>query len=327
MMLNGTKTLFLIVMLLIAVRGEAVKWATDSSLREPPSQTDIATETPTPIPTPAAEPITNQFLLEQMERVSGQTLTLTQWVVGSVLTLIVGSGILGTFITIRGNAELERIKDRLTTSTEKFGDQIKENREDFVKEKKVYEAELDIIRDQLNKERESFAAQVKKLSAELNEVQKMAVEVQERFNSYKLFFEANDSNTDVRIRAVQKLGTIDDLGVMSTLIDRLLNDVARQVKVEAAYAIGNFLSNGGNESTTLTEGVTALVEATKDIEPTVRLEAIEALDRIVLASKSELRRDGVRRMFEIVKYDADSDVVRAAKNVLEHVERGKSHPI
>lgn len=138
-------------------------------------------------------------------------------------------------------------------------------------------------------------------------------------NRYRYMVELRDRNPEVRIRAAQQLGASNDISAVSLLVELLEADKVADVKIEAAYGLGQLLSGGG-EPRTLAEGIQALVEGTRDENDEVRREAVESLDTIV-CSKVRLPRAAIQRLREIVKHDKSEDVVEATKIALEHIKQ------
>ncbi len=168
----------------------------------------------------------------------------------------------------------------------------------------------------LKDETGKLEAKISKLRDDLEESRKLYMDATNRL---RYFLEVRDRNPELRTRAAQQLGASNDIAAVSILIELLENDPSVDVKLEAAYGLGQLLSEGG-EPGTLEEGVQALLEGTKDDSDIVRVEAVEALDTLI-CNDVRVPRTVYRRMQELVEHDSMEDVVKAAETVLEHLKK------
>ena len=130
---------------------------------------------------------------------------------------------------------------------------------------------------------------------------------------------------EVRIRAVQKLGASNDIGVVATLSELASGDTVSTVRAEAVYWLGQLLREGG-EPETLSGGIQGLVNASKDQDGTVRLEAVQALDTLV-CNNIGLPRYAIQGLRSIAKDDTSLEVKAAAQKCLEHTEQQREKPM
>lgn len=226
-----------------------------------------------------SDPVSSENLLAHFESVSSRTLDIAKWVVVILGTLAGASGVFG----------FKSFKDVHTLSH--------------------------TIAD--------LESQVSKLVSDVQEARKITQEARkstmDATNRLRYLLEARDRNPEVRIRAAQKLGDSNDIGAVSILAELLETDQVADVKIEAAYGLGQLLSVGG-EPETLSEGTQTLILGTRDGNDEVRREAVEALDAIIRGNV-QLSRMAIQRLREIVKHDTNQGVIDAAQTALDHIEQ------
>lgn len=163
---------------------------------------------------------------------------------------------------------------------------------------------------------DELEAKIEKLKSELEESRQLTMDATDRLN---YILELRDRNSEVRLRAAQKIAASNDIAAVSILVGLLENDQSVDVRLEAAYGLGRLISEGG-EPRTVEQGIQALLHGTRDSGEEVRVEAVMALDTLI-CSDLELPRSVHRRLQELVRHDTIKDVVRAAREALEHLKQ------
>jgi HEAT repeat protein len=287
-LLFGGATLFAIVVSLLLYLGIPNLASAQAGSNSTPTLTPEPTTAPTTIAAQTQpQPTSTPDTVSYKDLVEHfeRVTDLTLRIIGTVVTLLGILGIVAGYFSLKTVRDLEKLVD----SVEKKVAGIEQNVQDMQRE------------------------------VNMSKMQATALT-----NWYRTMVEVRDRNPEVRIRAVQQLGASNDIAAVSMLVELLMTDAATDVRIEAAYGLGQLLIGGG-EPKMLAEGVQALVEATKDESNKVRREAVEALDTII-CSNVQLPRAAVQRLREIVEHDKFADVIKAAEIALKHIqEQRESH--
>jgi len=267
------------------------------TLSQPISSSNVSTSTQSVVET---EPALYEDMLSHFEKVSSHILETAKWVVIIVGGLGGAAGILGSYLTIKSTADIHSLNQ----------------------EREALEGKVKQISDKVENMIENLQTAESKLEELIAETQKVQDRVSDAFGQLTRFYHLQDirnKSPDVRIRVAQQLGESNDIRSMSLLADLLEDDLVPEVKVEAAYGLGQLLSVGG-EYETLLEGVRVLLNGTRDENEHVRRESVEAMCTI-LSNGIELPRIAVQRLHEILKHDKSADVIEAATFALKQIRK------
>lgn len=151
----------------------------------------------------------------------------------------------------------------------------------------------------------------RKLTGELEKAEKLSNTL---INRYRYLVECRDPSAEVRKRAVQQLAYSKDIGVVSLIIDVLHNDPTVDVRIEAAFALGELIKNTRNVEI---GGRRALLTASRDRSSKVQLQVVESFD-ILICADIPLPREAYERLKEIVSQKKNRALVEAAERSLAH---------
>jgi hypothetical protein len=132
-------------------------------------------------------------------------------------------------------------------------------------------------------------------------------------NRYRYLIECRDPLPSVRIRAIQQLSVSNDISVISSMIETLMKDNDAEVRAEAAFALSTLLINNsaGNG------GIDALIIALNDKNLDVKLQAIQAIDKLI-CNHIKLPRKAYVRLEKMSVSKSANKITEACKLALKH---------
>ena len=154
----------------------------------------------------------------------------------------------------------------------------------------------------------------KTLVSDLEKAQKGALRAT---NHLQYFLQVRDSNSDIRMRAIDQLGASNDIAAISVLSRVLQEDTFANCRGQAAYWLGRLL-HGATEAESIGQGWDALEKGIQDNDELVRFASVEAIGAIVDGGNSA--RPTLRQKLHALtkeQNESSEDVRKAAQTVLD----------